>query len=77
MIHFNGIRYDTKYDYLLVFGIAPSALYFDTYPRNKLTELNMVPMAKNTNNSFKHTIRPSRLRPIKDLQNHLNALGKR
>ena len=56
---FNGIRFDTKYDHLLLIGIGHDVLYFETVRKDKLTDESLVPMAKGSNASFKLTIRIS------------------
>lgn len=61
---FNGIRYDTKYDRLLVIGIAPDAVYFDIYRKQAIIDLPLVPMRKGSNSDFKLTRPPSKLRRI-------------
>ena len=73
---FNAIRYDTKFDFLFVFGIAPETLYFQIYPRTALVTLKMVPMAKTTNSSFKHTVAPSNLHPMSELDNRIKEITK-
>lgn len=35
---FNGVRYDTKYDFLLVVGISPESIHFRFYKRRELME---------------------------------------
>ncbi len=62
---FNGIRYDTKYDYLLLFGISPTDLYYKIV--KNVRDIKMVSMAKNSNASFKHTVKPSDLNNIEKL----------
>ena len=63
---FNGVRYDTKYDLLLVVGISPNDIWFRIYPRRDLMEMPLVPMAKGMAGSYKLTRRPKDLRPIGD-----------
>jgi len=61
---FNGIRYDTKYDLLLVIGIAPEAVLFNLYPKKRLLDFNLVSMSKGANATFKLTRAEKDLRPI-------------
>ena len=66
---FNGIRYDTKYDLLIVLGIGPDAIYWHGYTKADVTTGKagtLVPMAKGVNSSFKLTKPPSALREIED-----------
>ena len=61
---FNGVRYDTRYDYLLVVGVAPDAVYFRFYKRKDLMDFKMAPMAKGTSGSYKLSRRPAQLFPV-------------
>ena len=63
---FNGIRYDTKYDQLLVVGISPDRVLFNIYPRRNLMDMPLVRMAKDTNSAFKLTRKPEQLRELGD-----------
>ena len=63
---FNGIRYDTKYDLLLVIGIAPEAVFFNIYHKKQLHDLPLVSMAKGTNAGYKLTRAVKDLHPITD-----------
>jgi len=63
---FNGIRYDTKYDRLLVIGISPDRILFNIYPRRDLVDMPLVGMAKGTNAAFKLTRRAEQLRDLAD-----------
>ncbi|MDA8031469.1 MAG: hypothetical protein MPK62_10180 [Alphaproteobacteria bacterium] len=73
---FNGIRFDTKYDYLLLIGIGHDDLYFEAVSRSKLTDESMVPMAKGVNSSFKLTIkiRGERLHSINEFDHFMKNL---
>lgn len=53
---FNSIRYDTKYEYLFLLGISPNDIVFQIYSKNEVVYLKLVPMAKGSNATFKHTI---------------------
>ena len=69
---FNGIRYDTKYQYLLLFGVAPEALYIKIYPKSELSDITLTPMRKGSNSDFKHTLPPSKMCSIQSLQQEIN-----
>lgn len=58
---FNGVRYDTKYDRLLVVGISPDRALFNIYLRRDLMDMPLVRMAKDTNSTFKLTRRAGQL----------------
>jgi len=55
---------DTKYDLLLVIGIAPEAVLFNLYPKKRLLDFNLVSMSKGANATFKLTRAEKDLRPI-------------
>ena len=61
---FNGVRYDTRYDLLLVVGVAPDDILFRFYRRRELLAMTLVPMAKGVAGSYKLTRRPTQLFPI-------------
>lgn len=61
---FNGVRYDARYDFLLVVGIAPDTVHFRFYRRKDLMDFKMAPMAKNTSGSHKLSRRPAQLFPV-------------
>lgn len=63
---FNGVRYDTKYDFLLVVGISPESVHFRFYKRRELMELPLARMAKNTSGTYKLSRRPANLLPIQN-----------
>ena len=58
---FNGIRYDTRYDFLCVLGISPDEVSFNIYPRAELLSLPLAPMQKGANASYKLTRKKSEL----------------
>ena len=58
---FNGIRYDTRYDFLLVVGVAPETVWFRFYKRQDLMDFKMAPMARGTAGSYKLSRRPDQL----------------
>lgn len=58
---FNGIRYDTKYDLLMVIGISPDDVMFNLYKRKDLMDLPLVNMQKGTNATYKLTRNPGEL----------------
>lgn len=64
---FNGIRYDTKYSWLLVLGISPADIYFKVYAKADLVTGKagtLVPMRKGANSDFKLTKPPKHLHSI-------------
>ncbi|MDA8006990.1 MAG: hypothetical protein MPJ81_02130 [Gammaproteobacteria bacterium] len=63
---FNGVRYDTKYDRLLVVGISPDRALFNIYPRRDLMDMPLVRMAKGTNSAFKLTRKAEQLRDLSE-----------
>ncbi len=73
---FNGIRYDTKYQYLLLFGIAPADLYIKIYPKNELTDITLTPMRRGSNSDFKHTLPPSKMHSIHLLYQEISKAVK-
>ena len=64
VFQFNGVRYDTKFDLLLVVGIAPDAVHFNFYTRNNFADLTLVKMAKGIAGSYKLTRKKADLFPI-------------
>lgn len=70
---FNGIRYDTKYDLLLVVGVLPDSVLFNIYPRKDLMDMPLVNMAKGTNATYKLTRQPSQLRPLSEFPDFFNG----
>ena len=61
---FNGVRTDTKFDFLLVIGVAPDAALFNAYRRKDLLDMSLVSMRKGANSDFKLTRAPAKLRSI-------------
>ena len=63
---FNGIRYDARFDLLLVVGVAPNDIWFRFYDRRDLSDLPLAAMAKGVAGSYKLTRRPGQLFPVAD-----------
>ena len=72
---FNGIRYDTKFDILLVIGISPDGIFFETYKRRELIDMPLVAMAKKTNAAYKLTRRIDQLLSISDFHKSFGNPG--
>ena len=66
---FNGIRYDTRYDFLCALGISPDQALFNIYPRAQLLNLPLVPMQKGANATFKLTRKKSELLDLSEFPN--------
>ena len=66
---FNGIRYDTRYDFLCVLGISPDQALFNIYPRSELLNLTLVSMQKGANASYKLTRKKSELLDLSEFPN--------
>lgn len=66
---FNGIRYDTRYDFLCALGISPDQVLFNIYPRAQLLNLPLVPMQKGANATFKLTRKKSELLDLSEFPN--------
>ena len=66
---FNGIRYDTQYDLLLVVGVAPDDILFRVFQRRELIDLPLTPMAKGTSGTYKLTRRREQLLTIDEFEN--------
>ena len=62
---FNGIRYDTKYDFLLLLAISPTDIYYKIV--QDVRSLKLSPMAKGSNASFKYTAQPEGLKNIEEI----------
>ena len=73
---FNGIRYDTRYTHLFLFGISPEALCYEIVPKGKLNSAGytMVPMQKGANSTFKVTRREKDLRNFDDFSAEVRDL---
>lgn len=70
---FNGIRYDTKYDRLLVIGISPDRVLFNAYPRRDLMDMPLARMARGTNATYKLTRRPNDLLELNHFQGYFSG----
>ncbi len=70
---FNGIRYDTRYDLLLVIGISPNRVLFNIYPRSDLMDMTLVSMARGSNATYKLTRTLTQLRPLDEFPNFFNG----
>ena len=66
---FNGIRYDTRYDFLCVLGISSDQVLFNIYPRSELLNLTLVSMQKGANASYKLTRKKSELLDLSEFPN--------
>lgn len=66
---FNGIRYDTRYDFLCVLGVSPDAVMFNVYTRAELLNMTLVSMQKGANASYKLTRKKSELRDLSEFPN--------
>lgn len=76
---FNHIRYDSKYDFLLCFGVSPQSLGYDIWTKGEVaTDIagTLVSMGKNQNSSYKLTKKVSSLRDLSQIKDHLKSLLK-
>lgn len=73
---FNHVRYDSKYQFLLCFGVSPSNLHFRIWNKAEVTTGgagNLVTMGKGQNASFKLTKKPRDLYEIAQLKEQLDS----
>ena len=74
---FNHVRYDSRYEFLLCFGVAPKTLYFRIWSKADVTTGkagNLVSMGKNQNASFKLTKKPTHLYEILQFKDKLDQI---
>lgn len=76
---FNGIRFERKFDYLFVLGIAPDDIYFNIFSKADVTTDkagHLVPMEKGVAGNLKLTKSVRALYPISEFEKIMSSIIK-